>query len=129
MPTMAPGTEAFSIAAGMTASSAASRLSAAIDALHAVRSEVASVVMIATPRSGRNVSGLFIVFPARRRNQRSVLRPPGYGWQIGRLCAAQNLVDQADDMPVTEQISWSIGEQSAIFRALRPLINRRQACR
>src|SRR5260370_5436334 len=53
------------------------------------------------------------------------------GWlldrQVGRLCTAQKPVDEADDMPVTQQISWSIGEQSAILRALGPLVDRWQA--
>src|SRR5262249_19113088 len=48
--------------------------------------------------------------------------------QIGWLCAAQNFVDEADDMPVTEQISRSIDEQAAVLGGFGPLIDRRQAC-
>jgi len=54
-----------------------------------------------------------------------------FGWlldrQISRLCAAQNLVDEADDMPITEQIARSIGDRSANLGGLGPLICRRQA--
>ena len=47
--------------------------------------------------------------------------------QIGRLRAAQDFVNQADDVPITQDLSRSIGEQCAILRALWPLVDRRQA--
>jgi hypothetical protein len=40
--------------------------------------------------------------------------------QVGRLRAAQDLVEKADDLPVTEANSRSIGEQPTILRNLAP---------
>src|SRR5262245_22363747 len=55
---MAPGTEAFCMAAGIAPSSTASRSSA--DAFHAVRSPVAIVAMTMIARNGHNMRWLFI---------------------------------------------------------------------
>jgi putative endopeptidase len=63
IPTMASGTDARSMAAGIALSNAAARSSAALDALHPVRSPVASVALTATVRIGRNARLLFILAP------------------------------------------------------------------
>jgi hypothetical protein len=48
--------------------------------------------------------------------------------QIGRLGTAQNLVNEADEMPVTEQISRPIAQQPPFLHGFGPLVYRRQAC-
>src|SRR5260370_40558517 len=52
------------------------------------------------------------------------------GWlldrQISRLCTTQNLVNEADDMPVTKKISRSVAEQPPILGGLGPLVDCRQ---
>ena len=48
--------------------------------------------------------------------------------EIGRLGTAQNLVNEADEMPVTEQISRPIAQQPPFLHGFGPLVYRRQAC-
>src|SRR5262249_432955 len=64
MPTIAPGTDARCMPAGIALSSAAARWSAGLDALlDPARSPPANMVVIATARRRRSVSLLFILLP------------------------------------------------------------------
>src|SRR5262249_28925612 len=87
MPTIAPGTDARCMPAGIALSSAAARWSAGLDALLGpARSPPANMVVIATARRRRSVSLLFIFLPPTQpvgfTPLRLLLRPSNHCGQL-----------------------------------------------